>query len=175
MRVGFRGRLFGLFLLLFVLVGSVAGLFLERTFSRQIEAAVGDQLWSLTGVARAMVANVPPDPYKVDPIIDSLAREADQIVIVIDAEGRVIGDSRLIIPQLKDAPSFVDASEVEQALDSGRGASRRAVWPFQDQLIVSARPFVQGSGQGVVQTAAPARGVQSLQQDLRTRQLAIGF
>jgi len=174
-RVGFRGRLFGLFLLLFVLVGSVAGLFLERTFSRQIEAAVGDQLWSLTGVARAMVANVPPDPYQVDPIIDSLAREADQIVIVIDAKGRVIGDSRLIIPQLKDAPSFRDAAEVEQALDSGRGATRRAVWPYQDELIVSARPFVQGSGQGVVLAASPARRVQSLQRDLRTRLLAIGF
>ena len=175
MSIGFRGRLFGLFLLLFVLVGSVAGLFLERTFSRQIEAAVGDQLWSLTGVARAMVSNTASDPYHVDPIVDSLAHEADQIVIVIDAQGRMIGDSRLIIPQLKDAPSFLQAPEVEQALKSGRGASRRAIWPYQDSLIVSARPFVQGSGKGVVLAASPTQRLQSLQSDLRNRLLAIGL
>ena len=37
MRLSFRRRLFYLFLLLFVLVGSLAGLILERTLSRRIE------------------------------------------------------------------------------------------------------------------------------------------
>ena len=54
---------FYLFLLLFVLVGSLAGLILERTLSRRIEAAVSDQLWSLTGVAR----NAQPDGLAMTP------------------------------------------------------------------------------------------------------------
>ena len=177
MRLSFRGRLFSLFLSLFLVVGLLAGLVLERTLSDRIESAVADQLWSLTGVGRAMLAQLPSidDPFIVDPVVDSLARESGFVVLVVSGQGRLIGDSRLIIPQIKDAPSFVDELEFKEAVTLGRGANQRSLWPFEERLILSARPFVDGTGQGIVIAASPRRQVEALQTDLRMRLLAIGL
>ena len=124
MRLSFRGRLFSLFLSLFLVVGLLAGLVLERTLSDRIESAVADQLWSLTGVGRAMLAQLPSidDPFIVDPVVDSLARESGFVVLVVSGQGRLIGDSRLIIPQIKEAPSFIEQAEFKDAVAHGRGA-----------------------------------------------------
>ena len=151
MRLSFRGRLFYLFLLLFVLVGSLAGLILERTLSRRIEAAVSDQLWSLTGVARATLSQTgsSDDPLVVDPVVDSLAKEAGFMLAVVSSSGRLIGDSRLILPQLKGAPSFRQDEQILEAVETG-GFRQRTLYIYE-RLIVSALLSVRDrSGQGVV-------------------------
>lgn len=177
MRLSFRGRLFYLFLLLFVLVGSLAGLILERTLSRRIEAAVSDQLWSLTGVARATLSQTgsSDDPLVVDPVVDSLAKEAGFMLAVVSSSGRLIGDSRLILPQLKGAPSFRQDEQILEAIETGRSFRQRTLWPFEERLIVSARSFVDRSGQGVVLAASTRRQIDALQGDLRNRLVGIGL
>lgn len=157
MRLGFRGRLFVVSLCLVTVVGVAAGIALQVSLRKWLEARLEATLLAQARMVReALTADAAPTTVDAaDPLIDRLGVAAGVRITYIDANGRVLGDSSVSaarVPRLEDHGS---RPEILAAIATGRGVSRRHSNTLQTDFLYVAVPV----NPGVVRVSMPLEQV----------------
>lgn len=127
LRGSFRARLFtAMFLLVCGVVASL-GLYAQTTIKARLRANLDQELERYARAAREVLEARRPALSRVD--LDALADEAGTSlgirVSFIDAEGQVLGDSRVALPELAELDNHATRPEVRGALAGQVGKARR--------------------------------------------------
>lgn len=164
MKLGFRARLFVGGVLLIAVTSLASGLYLEVRLSGWLRSRIVEDLLAHARSAAELLRVVGPQATsaRVDALADRLGRAMGMRVTVVDARGRVVGDSSLDAAALAALPSHADRPEVRTAREQGSGVARRLSATLgQDLLYVAVRFRSDGAVVRVAQPLAREKGVLS--------------
>jgi two-component system phosphate regulon sensor histidine kinase PhoR len=161
LRLGIRGKLFLITVLAILAVELAAGVYLQRELRISLEHQVEAELIRHVRSVRDIVelTDVAWVAAEVDPIADRLGESTATRVTVIDADGRVIGDSQLPASELSLADDHSKRPEVVAARAEGVGTSRRHSATVDTDMLYVAVPFDGRRADGFVRVATPLREV----------------
>ncbi len=169
MRLGVRGKLFTVSLLLILFVGLGSGLYLERSLKGWLEARIEVELFRDANAARTLFELLNPQATvaAIDPLADRLGEATGARVTIISADGRVLGDSELEPQQIAHVENHRARPEVKGALKGYRGISRRYSTTVQTEMLYAAVPYMGSGAQGIVRIALPLSEVDEAIRRLR--------
>lgn len=101
-----------------------------------------------------------------DSLADYIGRILDARVTLIDATGKVLGDSSLSTEALKSIENHLDRPEVQAALNEKIGRSRRFSTTLKYELLYTAARFETDSGYAFVRLALPLSEVEDTLQKI---------
>jgi two-component system, OmpR family, phosphate regulon sensor histidine kinase PhoR len=155
LRLGVRGKLFLVSLVLILTAVAVGGLYLRAELRARLESRIETELFHQAAAAAELVRELPKaaDIDAVDSIADRLGRAADARVTIIAADGKVLGDSRLSLKQVRRIENHAGRPEVITALAHGRGKSRRYSTTLGTNMLYVALPCELQGSRGVVRVA----------------------
>ncbi|MFH1062185.1 MAG: ATP-binding protein [Candidatus Omnitrophota bacterium] len=119
-----------------------------------------------TYIADMPLNNISSD--EMDAIADKLGRDLGLRVTFISLDGVVVGDSELKVDELKGIENHLYRPEVQQALESGIGHSRRFSTSIQKDFLYIASWFDKNNAQGIVRLSIPLSEIEDLLNSLRT-------
>ncbi|HEU4410726.1 MAG TPA: ATP-binding protein [Polyangiaceae bacterium] len=157
LRLGARGKLFSVALL--VNVASLAGadVYLARALDAEYRERIHHDALVRAELARREVAGVDADLGDLgfwDAEADALGRLARARVTIVRADGVVVGDSSVPAPQLASLANHGDRPEVREALARGAGSDVRTSDTVHARMEYVALPFAhRGATGGVVRLA----------------------
>jgi two-component system phosphate regulon sensor histidine kinase PhoR len=91
----------------------------------------------------------------IDAIADKIASDLNLRVTIIDHEGKVWGDSQLDRKGLDTVENHLYRPEVQDALENGKGESRRFSTTLQQDMFYVAQPFNISYLKGVIRLSIP--------------------
>ncbi|MBF0521750.1 MAG: PAS domain-containing protein [Candidatus Omnitrophica bacterium] len=111
----------------------------------------------LNVATNSLKENLPENPSfeSLDTIADRLGENLDERVTIIRNDGVVLGDSKLDLSQVKGIENHLYRPEVQQALHTGFGLSRRFSSTLKVDLLYVAGLLSEKNFQGVVRLAIP--------------------
>ena len=190
MKLGVRGRLFGVSLIVIVGVGLLTGVLLERQLVEWLEGRIEESLDQRAATAREMVVAVGEpsgegaraDIAALDALADRLGQAAGARVTLIAVDGRVLGDSEVATDAVESLDNHAARPEVRRALAGGRGRSvRHSATLRADMLYVAipvhaapGGPRVSPSPAAVLRVATPLTEVAAATDRLRLAILGAG-
>jgi two-component system phosphate regulon sensor histidine kinase PhoR len=140
----------------------IAGVFLGRAVERRVTDQVAARLEKEARLARELLRS-PAELSEADALTDRLGRDLGVRVTVIDASGRVLGDTDLDEEGLRTVENHAARPEVAEALRAGSGrAVRRSSTVATDMLYVAVRIDPADPGRGVVRLAVPQTEVEEI-------------
>mgnify|MGYP001007992843 CR=1 FL=1 len=107
-----------------------------------------------TSLARAFLEGAARGTDLSD-LADEISRHLQLRVTIIDAAGAVLGDSDVAQKDLPAMENHLYRQEVQDALASGYGESRRFSTSVKQDFLYMAMPYQRGSGQGFMRLALP--------------------
>jgi len=167
MTLSLRARLFLLHaLVLVVALGMVTALALGAQRAWLIEHHYQD----LEGAAARAAATLPADPARspggIPALADRLGAQFGVRVTLIDANGRVLGDSEVPRASLAGVENHASRPEVSAALAGHGGRGRRVSRTIGIDLVYVARPLRGVTGLAVLRLAEPVARVAGLEASL---------
>jgi len=158
-RIGIRGKLFLVSLLLITLSMAIANAFLARELDAELSRqAASELLVRLSLIEREVSRSSMPldDMNAWDALADVIGERAQGRVTLVRLDGRVIGDTDLDGVALLHVESHARRPEVLQALAEGRGSAVRFSDSVKRRMLYVAMPFARGGARaGVVRLAEP--------------------
>lgn len=156
MKLGVRGKLFAVSLLLISAVGLTSGLYLEDGLERWLERRIEGELSRHARAASDAVeiAESQAD-QRLDQLADRLARSTAARITIIAGGGVVVGDSDLDAEALRRVENHGARPEVRAALEHGSGIARRYSTTVRTDMLYLAVPYQGADGRGVVRAAMP--------------------
>ncbi|MGN7612451.1 ATP-binding protein [Magnetococcales bacterium HHB-1] len=178
MRLGVRGKLFLLSLLLIVGVVVAAGIFLEYRLSERLEARAVSELLRHAKSARVLL-----NTFRDTPTIESIDLLADQLseatavrITFIDEDGSILGDSRLSPIEILPVENHGTRPEVVEAQKNYVGHSKRYSTTLRTTMMFVAIPFEWPTGRkGTVRTAMSLEDVEKAKVNQRLLLFAAGM
>ena len=169
MSIGLRGKLFGVAVLLIAIVGLSSGVYLEHLLRQWVVSRIETDVLKHAKSARALLeTNDPPDEIReMDPIADRMKQTTGARVTIIDSDGTVLGDSSLDVEGVRKVENHADRPEVQAALDTGSGTSRRFSSTVGREMLYVAVPYRTRTGHGVVRASLPVSDVGHIVRRLR--------
>ncbi len=169
MRLGVRGKLF-LVSVLVVLIGvAMAGLYFEgqvRDYARtRAETEISHQLH----VVRDLIVES-SDLTAADDLARKISKSGDVRVTLIEQSGRVLGDSGVAKQAVATMELHDTRPEVIAAREHGYGASLRHSATLNKTMLYVALPYKHANGPGVVRLSRPLDSL-----DAAVSQLRIGL
>lgn len=153
------GRLLGVSVALLLGLGLVGGLVLERNLRAQLIEHTDDTLRSHARVGASLVAQ--QDPTQIDPLSDLLGSASETRVSVVDASGRVLGDSQIDAAALDALDDHSQRPEIAAALAGRAGGDSRESTTLGVAMRYQAVPAVLSDGSPVaVRVAQPLAQVE---------------
>ncbi len=154
-RLGVRGRLFTVSVLLILLVGAISAVYLEVQLRSWLRNRMEGELATRAEAARTAleVAGLPFDAGSVQPLAVRLGSAVSARVTVLDAGGRVVGDSQLSLGAITDLEPHDRRPEVVGAEARGAGVARRHSDTLHTDMLYVAVPFTAAGEAGVVRVA----------------------
>jgi two-component system phosphate regulon sensor histidine kinase PhoR len=172
LKLGIRGKLFLVSLLVIVTVGLVSGAFLESRLRRQVSAREEEALLRQAQLARAALSLIEDGNVgRIDRLVDDIASVAGAHAQVFDKSGAVVGDSERSVAELAEAPRE-RPEVVTQALARGVVVERGLA--AADSLSVTVA-FPESNPRGVVELTLAHSETQAAITELRTRMLLAGM
>ncbi|MDD3375352.1 MAG: ATP-binding protein [Candidatus Omnitrophica bacterium] len=92
---------------------------------------------------------------KTDEIADQIGKDLGLRVTLIDSSGKVLGDSELSGTDLADMENHLYRPEVQEALKTGLGESRRFSTTLQEDMLYMSCLFQNDKTSGVIRLAVP--------------------
>lgn len=168
MKLGIRGQLFVFSLLLILIVGLSAGIFLEHQRRTAIESRIETELLRHARSARELmrVANA-ESITQADRLADRLGTATASRITVIARDGRVMGDSELTPEQVRAVENHGRRPEVLEALASGQGVYRRYSTTLNTHMLYVSVPYGGTEPLGTVRAARPLAEVDQAITELR--------
>ncbi len=105
--------------------------------------------------------------YDLDVIADKIGHDLDLRVTLIGLDGTVYGDSKLEGENLRKVENHLYRSEVQQALKSGTGESRRFSTTIKEDFLYIASAFNKNDARGIVRLSIPLSEIEQLLNRLR--------
>jgi two-component system phosphate regulon sensor histidine kinase PhoR len=175
LRLGFRGGLFLLSLFLFVPAGAGVGFFLETNFRDTLEERLKENLLAHARSAHMLLEQIDhPDVDTIDPLADRIGTSIGARVTVVAPSGIVLGDSELDAGEVAAMDSHARRPEIVEALETGRGISRRFSDTLGTHMLYVAIPGTTASHL-TVRVALPLTRVAELSGRLRWASLFAGI
>ena len=107
------------------------------------------------------------DSYDLDAIADKIGHDLALRVTIISADGIVYGDSELEAGQLRKVENHLYRPEVQQALQSGMGESRRFSTTIKEDFLYVASLFSKDGKKGIIRLSLPLSEMEYLLNHLR--------
>ncbi|MCA9671935.1 MAG: PAS domain-containing protein [Myxococcales bacterium] len=178
MKLGVRGKLFLASLTLILVVVVTAGAYLSAELRQRLQAQIEKQLERQCRLARQtlLLLREPITAHNADAIADRIGDAAGLRVTLIDASGRVLGDSQLSAAQLATLPRHDDRPEVQKAFAGKVGLARRDSATLGKSLIYMALAYQRAGGErGVIRVATTADDVNRAAAKLRVALIVAGL
>src|SRR5206468_6144605 len=135
---------------------------------RRVTEQIAERLFDETRLARDLVASEPDLPSRGDALADRLGRDLGVRVTVINAEGKVLGDTDLDGAALASVENHAQRPEVIEAIRNGTGrAVRYSATLREEMLYVAARIDPSDPARGVIRLAVPLLDVARARQAVR--------
>ena len=125
----------------------------QYTFER-----IRDRLSKETALTKTLLeqkAIAQTTSYVIDGFADKVGRDLGLRVTIINPAGVVLGDSELDGKDLEVVENHLDRPEVQEALNSGMGESRRFSDTIKKELLYVAMLFGKENARGVVRLSIP--------------------
>ncbi|MCP3868778.1 MAG: PAS domain-containing protein [Gammaproteobacteria bacterium] len=168
MKLGVRAKLFAFSLFLILVVGLLAGSFLEHQRRTSIENRVESELLTVARMAREMITDLDVRSVEtIDSLSDRLGAASDSRITVVDSNGWVIGDSELSIDEIPEVENHGKRPEILAAFQSGLGVNRRHSATVDSDLLYVALPYGIPSPAGVVRASVLLADVDKAITELR--------
>lgn len=175
MKLGLCGRLYLVAILLVLAVEGGMGLFLDRQLREMaLERLETELTRQARSVAEMALASGLASTATADPMADRLGRVTGNRVTIIDAGGRVLGDSAVDGDRLEALANHGDRPEVRAALKDGLGVALRHSDTLGRDLLYVAVPYGTGPLPRVARVAVDAREIQAMIGEMRWLLLAAG-
>jgi len=146
----------------------IAALFLHRAIGRHVADQLADHLKQDAFLASDFYRSDPDPQTHADELADRLGRDLAVRVTLVDAMGKVLGDSELDGEALAGVENHAGRPEIREALRSGQGRStRHSATLGEDMLYVALRVDPANPSLGVVRVALPLTGVIQAQRQIR--------
>nr|CRH06333.1 Putative sensor histidine kinase. Containing HAMP domain, PAS fold domain, His Kinase A (phosphoacceptor) domain and Histidine kinase-, DNA gyrase B-, and HSP90-like ATPase doamin [Candidatus Magnetococcus massalia] len=170
MAFGIRGKLFLVFFLLILVVGSSAGLYLDRALSNWLESQVRNELSRYVNMGRFSLEQHqgPFSADALDPLADNLGRSTTARITLIDPHGAVLGDSQVELADLSTLDNHDNRPEVQEARSGGFGTAIRWSATVRAELFYVATPYLHQDGsQWIVRAAHHLKELEPIRTRLR--------
>jgi two-component system phosphate regulon sensor histidine kinase PhoR len=156
----------------FVLVAGVATFLaawlLDRAVARRVTHQIAARLAEETRLAGDLLRSEADLPAQADPVADRLGRDLGVRVTIIDASGKVLGDTDLDGEALRTVENHAGRPEVADAVRSGQGRAVRYSRTLAEGMLYVASRIEPGRPEsGVVRLAVPLTDVTQAQEDIR--------
>ena len=166
---GVRGRYFFSFLMIALLAIMTVGFYLEDAIGALLEAQIANELHrhALTGRALVEQQKKPLTQENLDPIANLFGQDLALRVTFINSEGAVLGDSQRSGSALINMGSHTGRPEVQAALQTGFGQSKRYSVTLALPMLYVAVPYHDAQGHiGVVRTSMSMENIQEIKRQL---------
>lgn len=177
MRFGVRSKLFAVSFALIVSVGLATGLYLQGELRARLEHRIEMELSRQAYGAREMLQEYPRafDVATADVFAERLAPAFDSRVTLINADGRVLGESNRDLEDVENMENHGNRPEVRDALAVGHGESRRYSTTLGTYMLYVAVAYEHQGNRGVVRVARPLSEVDAAVAQLRAALLVAGI
>ena len=146
----------------------LAAVVLDRAVARRITDQVASRLTEETRLARDLLLSEPDLAVGADALADRLGRDLGLRVTIIDASGKVLGDTDLDGEALLSVENHADRPEVIEAMRAGTGrAVRYSRTLTENMLYVASRIDPDDPSRGIVRLAVPLTDVKKAQEEIR--------
>jgi len=146
----------------------LAAVVLDRAVARRITDQVASRLTEETRLARDLLLSEPDLTAGADALADRLGRDLGLRVTIIDASGKVLGDTDLDGEALLSVENHADRPEVIEAMRAGTGrAVRYSRTLTENMLYVASRIDPDDPSRGIVRLAVPLTDVKKAQEEIR--------
>ena len=146
----------------------LAAVVLDRAVARRITDQVASRLTEETRLARDLLPSEPDLAAGADALADRLGRDLGLRVTIIDASGKVLGDTDLDGEALLSVENHADRPEVIEAMRAGTGrAVRYSRTLTENMLYVASRIDPDDPSRGIVRLAVPLTDVKKAQEEIR--------
>ena len=105
--------------------------------------------------------------YEIDTVADKIGNNLKLRVTIIDLSGTVLGDSELEGKELREVENHLYRPEVQQALKSGMGESRRFSTTLQKDMLYVASVYGKQDSPGIIRLSIPLLEVELISSRLR--------
>ena len=170
MKVSFRFKLMGSYLLLIALMGGVIYGYLNHALEGSIVASMRDNLLSQARLAALMASREITDLNRDAPrAARDIGRAITARVTFITPAGEVVGDSEVRPENLRFLENHLDRPEVQEALRSGKGsATRYSATLRTDMLYVAVTLAGERQSPAIVRLALPLAAVEKAKGGIHT-------
>ncbi|HEX9744427.1 MAG TPA: ATP-binding protein [bacterium] len=157
MRVGIRGKLFLISFFLILIVVFISSLYLEYGLVGRLESDIRDRLHTAANSGKEIVevAGTGNSEYSFDELADRIGNSTGIRITLVNSDGTVLGDSMLSPGEVAEIENHSNRPEVQAALGSGAGDSRRYSSTLNTDMLYYAIPFSTGETTGVIRAAMP--------------------
>ena len=100
--------------------------------------------------------------YELDKIADTIGKNLELRVTIIGLDGRVLGDSELVGDELVEVENHLHRPEIQQALKSKVGESRRFSTTIKKDMLYIAAVYGKNKTQGIIRLAIPLLEIESI-------------
>ena len=152
--LGVRGKQFVVSLTLIIAAGLTGGLFAERKLESVLVQRIERELDRHTQSARVALAHASV-ATDLDRLADELGAATAARITIIDASGRVVGDSEVAAASLDAVENHTARPEVESAVRDGHGVARRRSATVGADMLYVTRTCTIAQSTGVVRVALP--------------------
>ncbi|MCP4675504.1 MAG: PAS domain-containing protein [Deltaproteobacteria bacterium] len=152
-----RTKLFAAVFGVILVVIAITGFFLAHFLRQNLFSRIEDELTRHAASVRASIeiASDISNISTADPLADKLGEAVSARVTVILADGRVIGDSSIEQSGIQAVENHSNRPEVQAALRTGRGSSRRFSTTLDHEMLYIAVKFERPGMAGVVRVSKP--------------------
>jgi two-component system, OmpR family, phosphate regulon sensor histidine kinase PhoR len=177
LKLGIRSKLFLTSLTLFGLAFTLSGLILLHSLNKQLNQRLEVELGRHANAARVVFENSlsTTDMAAADALADKLGQATRTRITLIQADGVVIGDSELTVPQLEKLEKHLDRKEILSAFKSGSGSSLRFSTTVERELLYVAVRTRLGDETIVVRVSRPTSIISEATSQLRGLLLTAGL
>ncbi|MBF0449129.1 MAG: hypothetical protein HQL67_13125 [Magnetococcales bacterium] len=171
MIIGVRAKLFFISLILVLSVLLITGLYLEKNLVHWLESRISSELLHTANSGRIFIEQLDheTDLEVLDAYADEMGKASNARITIIDASGRVVGDSHLTLEQVRTVENHGQRPEVLAALQGVSSHSYRFSTTLKTRMLYVGVAYQGRQGnRGVIRAAHSLSEVDATYYRVRT-------
>ncbi len=170
LKLGIQSKIVIIFSLVTLIILSTIYFYLNKNLSNYTYQRIRKNLLRQTRLVQLILDNrliSGASFQKLDQIADEIGNNLDLRVTIINSSGKVLGDSELDAEKLANLENHLYRPEVQQALKTGLGQSKRYSITVEKELLYLATLFDNQNNQGIVRLSIPLSEIEFITSSLR--------